>query len=519
VKKLPVIHPFLMALFPILFLLARNVATVPLSQSLPPSAILLGFAFVGTSLLRMLLGDGRKAGMIVSVFLILGFSYGHVFEPVARLAHSQFGVVLRQEHLLLACAAIFALYVYMAIRTESSEIWTMILNVMAISLVAVSAARIGAYEVRVGVTHRASRLRPAEPVEINPGSEGNEDLPDIYYIILDRYASSSTLQQYFHFDNGDFTDHLASQGFYVASEARANYPKTFESLASSLNMSHLTYLSDELGSDASDKSVVYEMIEDYEVWRFLKSRGYTFYHFGSWWEPTRHNRHADVSFTVPLTEFWMLLYRTSILHPIGTRLGILDPREMRQQTVLRKFDRLADVPGAKGPKFVFVHMLLPHNPYVFGPNGEMLAYEQVKARTEIENYLNQLAFTNEKMTWVIDEILSKSERPPIIVVQADEGPCGFLEEFGGTCGDSIDWTELSEEALRVHMRIFSAYYLPGVDYEAVLYPSVTPVNSFRIIFHHYFGANYSLLDDTSYIFKDMEHPYSFFDVTDAVKYP
>jgi hypothetical protein len=42
-----------------------------------------------------------------------------------------------------------------------------------------------------------------------------------------------------------------------------------------------------------------------------------------------------------------------------------------------------------------------------------------------------------------------------------------------------------------------AYYLPGSG-KSKLYPSMTPVNSFRLIFDEYFGANYPLLQDKTY---------------------
>ena len=34
---------------------------------------------------------------------------------------------------------------------------------------------------------------------------------------------------------------------------------------------------------------------------------------------------------------------------------------------------------------------------------------------------------------------------------------------------------------------------------AKLYPAISPVNSFRLIFNEYFGANYPLLPDQTYI--------------------
>ncbi|MFW6116853.1 MAG: hypothetical protein ACOC6F_03920, partial [bacterium] len=463
----------------------------------------------------LVLGSGRKAGVVVSAFLILFFSYGHVFTLMQRVVEGQLGGNLGHEYLLLVWAILFMLYACVAITSAHPEKWTSILNIIAISVIATSVIRVGRYELRAKRINRSSKAGAAEYAEVNPSEEGKEDRPDIYYIVLDQYGSLSTLQKHFDFDNSQFTDYLTSKGFYIASEARANYPRTFQSLASSLNMKHLTYLTDELGKDSSDQTVVYEMLQDYEIMQFLRSMGYTSMHFGSWWEPTRCNNYADVNFSMYPQEFSWMLYRTTILDPIGVKLDILDPRRMQQQLILRKFDELAEVPHAQGPKLVFAHILLPHEPFLFGPQGEMLTQEQVEARTDTENYLNQLAFANGKVKWLIDQILSESDRPPIIVLQADEGPLAGLHEFG----EGIPWGELSNETLSAHMRIFSAYYLPDTDYETVLYPPVTPVNSFRIIFDHYFGTNYGLLEDKSFVFGDPGRPYSFIDVTDRVEYP
>jgi hypothetical protein len=43
-----------------------------------------------------------------------------------------------------------------------------------------------------------------------------------------------------------------------------------------------------------------------------------------------------------------------------------------------------------------------------------------------------------------------------------------------------------------------AYYFPGKDVSELAYPTMTPVNSFRLVFNTYFGGNFPLLEDTSY---------------------
>ena len=47
------------------------------------------------------------------------------------------------------------------------------------------------------------------------------------------------------------------------------------------------------------------------------------------------------------------------------------------------------------------------------------------------------------------------------------------------------------------MPILDAYYVSD-EARADLYPEITPVNSFRVLFNHYFDADYPYLEDLSY---------------------
>ena len=48
-----------------------------------------------------------------------------------------------------------------------------------------------------------------------------------------------------------------------------------------------------------------------------------------------------------------------------------------------------------------------------------------------------------------------------------------------------------------YMTIINTYFVTE-ESKAYLYETITPVNSFRIIFNQYFGADYPLLEDVSY---------------------
>jgi hypothetical protein len=182
---------------------------------------------------------------------------------------------------------------------------------------------------------------------------------------------------------------------------------------------------------------------------------------------------------------------------------------------LYTFSKLAKVHKIKGPKFVFAHILSPHPPYLFGANGEPVQDSDLynpllNTFKHKEEYLNQLIFISKKVEDLVDEILEKSKIPPIIILQADHGPAS-------TFPVGIAYPrQPTEKMLNERMGILNAFYLPSGGSE-FLYKSITPVNTFRLIFDFYLNTNYGLLVDKSY-YSTYKNPYEFTNVTDKIKH-
>jgi hypothetical protein len=234
----------------------------------------------------------------------------------------------------------------------------------------------------------------------------------------------------------------------------------------------------------------------------LKQRGYQIISFktGYEWDEWRD---AD-QFLYPALEenpamypavlpFEYLLMQTTALRPF------LDNGFLAQERFLDQYhrafyilDQLPRVASQPGPKFVYVHMLVPHAPFIFMPDGSLnpdRSFYITEAGigededTILKGYLNNIAFISDRIIPVIEQIKANSAQPPIIIVQGDHG-------------------YVSEERKYNNL---NAYYLPG-DAQTKLYPTITPVNSFRLIFNEYFGTQYELRPDKS-IGTDPGRPY------------
>jgi len=506
-KKPLVIHPFLFAIFFILFLFTYNIHELLFSQIMFPLAIVLGFTFVFIWLSKFILKDNIKGGIIVSIFLALFFSYGHIYNIIEGSQIASF-VIGRHRYLLPMWGIIFICSNYFIIKKQHKSLYnfTKILNVIAFSLILISLLNIGIYKFNLIGSWKDKNIHIENMNNNVVILENKTPLRDIYYIILDGYASSKTLYEVYKYDNSEFTDYLIKEGFYIATKSQSNYATTFLSFASSLNMEYVNYLSNLIGVESKDRSIPYQLIKDSKVMRFLKSKGYKFIHFSSGWGATNHNKYADLDIRCGKgNEFLMVLIQTTILNPFT---GYIIEDDVRGR-ILGTFSELAEVYQIKGPKFVFAHINCPHPPYVFDANGDPIPETKLLMHGSVwkqkELYLNQLIFVNKKVKALVKEILLKSEIAPIIILQADHG----------TASTFNDWEHPTVKNLKERMTIFNAYYLPKGGNE-LLYSYITPVNTFRLIFNFYFSMDYKLLKDQSY-FSNYELPYKFVDVTDEVK--
>jgi len=253
------------------------------------------------------------------------------------------------------------------------------------------------------------------------------------------------------------------------------------------------------------------MIDENKVMQILKSNGYVVVNFNSGWDATTHLSIADLNLCKGNlffnSQLFEIIMRKSILNAVYIKMFESDYRE-RIDCVFSELPQVQH--RTKQPAFVFAHIMLPHAPFVWGPNGEHLSRDEFflqfggQERT-IEGYRDQLQFTNKKIQEVIDKILTESDRPTIIIIQSDHGSAAKY------------YTEKASEALiRERMNNINFIKLPDSE-KGMLYDSMTPVNTFRIIFNSYFNGDYDLLEDKSYFSFAKQAPYRLLDVTDFLQ--
>ena len=312
------LHPFLLAVYPPLALYAHRINEVPFEQTLPTFGGLLAIAASSVLIFWLGLRDFHKAAIVTSILLIWCFLYGPMRYFVETVL---FNVSLPEGYFWSAWLLCFLVLAIRTIRSRSSLVLpTRALNAAAVALVAWPLAGIAIDLVDRSGTGQVS-------AGMGPAGQG-DDLEvvgtprDIYYLIFDRYGAASTLREDYGFDNASFLQSLESRGFYIADDSAANYLKTAHSLASSLNMEHITYMSEEVGEDSRDYRPLFRQIQDFAVWRLLLEEGYRYVHLGSWFAPTARNRYADENFSGDIfDEFSAAALKETTINGIIKKMG------------------------------------------------------------------------------------------------------------------------------------------------------------------------------------------------------
>jgi len=521
--KLPPAHPFLFAIYPILFVWSSDITYRYLSEILWPACGAVGTALSMLLILnRFFAWDMRKAGIWVSFFMCMFFSYW-VSHRLSAMSN-YFFLPIWSLVLILGTVAI-------AMTRRPWDRLTGALNIMGCLLVLFPLLSLvhnstGAASTSLHYLEAIPRNSEAYPGQVSTAAVKNRgSLPNIYYIILDAYGRTDVLKDTYQFDNGSFLAWLSQKGFYVAVKSNANYCLTPQSLACSLNYGYLDSQFQSREYDTRKLKLVREIIRTNRITSVLKAFGYKTVAFGTGYSATEL-RTAD-SYVAPFPQVSELaadLLAMTPLYAVHYRLfntyGLGNDFHRRRLSLT--FDNLTEAAKGEGPFFVFCHLITPHPPFVFDEDGRAVdpkrpfsladgshwhkMDESLQAKYRFE-YRRQIQFVNTRIKAAIEKIIATSNGSAIIILQSDHGPRSGID--WDDC--HAMWSDVNET-----MGILNAYYVPG-RVRKFLYPEISPVNSFRIILKHCFGVPLELLPDKSF-FCSWSNPFEWTEVTERVRH-
>ncbi len=509
-KTPKVLHPFLFPVFPVLAFYGANIHEVSWTELVLPVVVVLTVSSLLLSRLSSLLRNNEKSSCIVSLLWILFFSFGHIQLFVRNWKIGGLAVGTDRSVFL----TLLAFFLVISFTLYRSEKWTMAVDrlLRRFSLILFTLSFLFC-SVSVLYAHWGMNSAPNSALTNLSQLKPKTYSPDIYHIVLDGHGRSDVLKELYGYDNSSFLDKLKQKGFYIADQSRSNYVYTYSSMGATLNLTYLPPLSgsqrNNIFSNFQRKSETYGGLRESLLFFILRKLNYKIVSFYSEYGVTEIPR-ADIHVGSPnrISDFHYALLNMTPVRVLFYRMDHSDwwsPYRINRhrRTILSTLNYLPKLAAETRdyPIYAYVHLVSPHPPFVFGQDGgppetmrpftfwDDLGLQSIQGdlRKEfIQGYKAQAAFISKKTYEAVSKILEVSPRPPIIIIQGDHGPAAF-----------VDWYNPNRMGLRERFSILNAYYFPGGG-EKLLYNSISPVNTFRVLLNYYFGAIFPLLPDVNY---------------------
>jgi len=496
------IHVVFLAIFPVIFLFSENMHEFVPTDIIVPLLIIIPISLIVFFILKLILKDSNKAALIVSIGLVLFFTYGHFYNIIKgfTILDEDIG---RHRYIIIPFILGIIIPIYFIIKSKINfQNITKIVNGISIVLVVLVLINITIFAMTEIESYSTIHYEPSDdPIELHKSTNP----PDVYYIILDEYGGPETMKN-LNYDNSQFYEFLKEKKFIIPEKSTSNYPMTHSSIPSTMNMEYVNDLSNILGKDSKTYLPLREMLYNSQVIKNFKSLGYDIIIFESGFVPSKNFVLVDDIICHEEGEIDSILFdaitRTSI---IGYFVERHEEQKIRDR-INCAFSEIKTIGNNKDePIFAFVHMLIPHPPNVFGPNGEaVIPGNPISSEIWDEKiaYIDQVKFVNKEIVKVVEKILDENEKS-IIIIQSDHGS-----------GFDVDWKNPDESMVLQRLSILNAYYVPEIS-ENQFYENITPVNSFRIIFNDYFNGSYKILEDRNY-WNTGDAPWDFHDVTKII---
>jgi len=306
-KKSKKIHPFLVAIFPTLIIYSQNIGRVEIEEIILPIILIVGSAIGLYYFWKLILKNENKSAIIVTLIIIVLFSYGHVYYLLNDVTIDGFDIG-RNSYLIPAFGLLLGIGIFFTIKTKTVlNNATSILNVISIVFVLVAIGNVLLVTTEIVSCDKCTIQELFyEEIDFSSNFEQhkfsifeNQKIPDVYYLILDEYARSDALLDYHEFDNSEFINFLESKGFHIAKNNFANYPMSIQSIPALMNMRYIDFLSYEIGSDVRNYKPIngkdYGLYANNQVIKSFKEMGFKIITFNTFILTDYENQLSDIS--------------------------------------------------------------------------------------------------------------------------------------------------------------------------------------------------------------------------------
>jgi Sulfatase len=459
------------------------------------------YLILGLTILLLYAGKkwNAKTSVILFSLTIFVLLFGPINNYIRTIVHSR---VLSSYYIVFTiCFLVLILIIRKIVRTPAIAPKTILFINLAIIFITVTELMM-LFVNKAAYNRTKNLIYPQKPLSekfVSPNLADSAK-PDIYFFVFDAYTNNKTLKQVWNFDNSELADWLGSNGFHIPTDSRSNYNFTAFSVSSTFNMN---YIDPTRGSNASVPINILqanESLSDNEALDILKKENYTINflapfknsikennlgHFFEYLSDKQISRQTLVG-SLYDSRIWKFVENklTNTSDSISYKKPLLEKFRLIRNTV-DEIKSTVDSTTNRNPHFVYGHIMVPHEPPLFDTTGSFLSYDEVLHASMFDTYTAQIRYANSLIREIVSTIKAHNKPNTIIIIEGDHG-------FGFYSHDSIPKFAFAN---------MNAIYFPDKDYSRV-YDSLSPINTFRIVFDQFFKQRYPMLKDTSTVVSE-----------------
>lgn len=450
-----------------------------------------GNHFVGTivvfSVCRILFYKKPNTGSMLAWLLVGCFIFwGYSLDVLIRLLNPVMAWSIFPNFLFCVSLIIICTFAFSRLKPNDKQKTFLFLIVLQVLWIGIDAVKIG--------LRKESDFKEAAiddlVFEVSKKPSGN-----VWFLVVDEYASTTSLATNFGYKNDGLDTFLVSKGFRIVPYSKANYNYTLYSIAAILNAQYLETPPDHR-LRLPDYATAFRSINKSRVIDIFKESGYQFINNSIFNVQGQGSPVSAPDFPVRDRIFSAnnFLYRELMPGAFRLRNSYALAESMAKwfEQTTRKNDVETEknfykilAKEKKSPTFIYSHWMWGHAPYYFTEKDSVrlpkAVEELARVDSDISHYIFALRNATTQLEAAIDAIMEKEHRNATIVVMGDHGRRQMV---------------LSKDTSAVYFSNLCAIYYPDKDYSA-LYDSVSGVNIFRLVMNKTLGTQFPLLKDST----------------------
>lgn len=443
----------------------------------------------------------RELALRLAVSLGMGIVLFFSYSPLNQLLGSSFPQFLyffQNDGTIYVLTWLAIIIWFLAALPEMRSGFT----IMIVVMLTIPSARI----VWAAATTDVTTMRPIQEKSVGAQEAGQGRLTsNVYFILIDGYGRADQLQKLTGHDNAPFLGEMKARGFYSGDQSRSNFVTTSVSLANTFAMK---YIHNESSHVKDDNQLVLFLLANNPVVDGFKKRGRRFFRAlsGRWGDDYCYpSIDKCLVKSVYLSDFEWTFFRNT---PVISKLRQYYPVELSQ---LNK-GATVELPDLQqwlstlntDRFYLFAHNLALHDRLydaqcrfredAAGSAVNPLEKNVKPLEEKKREYVESLKCINRQLIELTDSIIKK-DPDAIIVIQGDHG-----SEFIWAGEEQKPLMEWSREAFEERTAILNLARFPAQCRDS-LYPTMSSINTFPLIFACIDGKKPDLLEDLTFVHK------------------